>query len=346
MQIWIILAHSYSQGISKSGKIPWICKKDMSFMKSITTASGLKNGLLMGRKTFESIGKILPNRENIIVTTQKLVTSAHVVNSISTGLEKGRELELDILWVFGGATIYDAFLADLELSQLIDGFIITTVPECRCDTFIQTNIYEFVEKHQYKSIISPKVLERVADGKYELSIYSKLPNLREEWDPILQSLEGNTIDKSYLELVKRILSQGNRRETRNGATISKFGENISFDLAEGFPLLTTKKVFFNGVIRELLWFIKGDTDARNLEANNVTIWSGNTSKEFLEKNGLPYEEGIGGTFLISQSEIKNCIHYKFAKRIYMNPFTATNGAILGKNTHIKTKMVNSKKHQV
>jgi len=52
MQIWFILAHSYSQGISKSGKIPWNCKKDISFMKSITTAPGLKNGLLMGRKTF------------------------------------------------------------------------------------------------------------------------------------------------------------------------------------------------------------------------------------------------------------------------------------------------------
>jgi len=55
-----------------------------------------------------------------------------------------------------------------------------------------------------------------------------------------------------------------------------------------------------------------------LEANNVTIWSGNTSKEFLEKNNLPYEEGIGGTFLISLCEIKNCIHYKFALRIYMD----------------------------
>ena len=297
MQIWFILAHSYSQGISKSGKIPWICKKDMSFMKSITTAPKLKNGLLMGRKTFESIGRILPNRENIIVSSQTYITadsSSHIAGSISAGLEKGRELELDILWVFGGATIYDAFLEDSTLNQLIDGFIITTTPERPCDTFIQTNIYKFIEKHQYTQMFSPRVLERVADGVYELSIYTRLPNLKEEWDPIVQSLEGNTIDKSYLELIKRILAQGNRRETRNGATISKFGENISFDLAEGFPLLTTKKVFFNGVIRELLWFIKGDTDARNLEANNVTIWSGNTSKEFLEKNELPYEEGIGG----------------------------------------------------
>jgi thymidylate synthase len=297
MQIWFILAHSYSQGISKSGKIPWYCKKDMNFMKSITTAPSLKNGLLMGRKTFESIGRVLTNRENIIISNQlELPTdsSAHIVDSISTGLAKGRELGLDILWIFGGATIYEAFLVEPQLNQLIDGFIITTTPERPCDTFIQTNIYQFIEKHQYRSICAPKVLERVADGVYELSIYSRLPTIREEWVPIISCLEGNSIDKSYLELVKRILAQGNRRETRNGATISKFSENISFDLAEGFPLLTTKKVFFNGVIRELLWFIKGDTDARHLEANNVTIWSGNTSKEFLEKNGLPYEEGIGG----------------------------------------------------
>ena len=88
MQIWFILAHSYSQGISKSGKIPWNCKKDMSFMKSITTTPGLKNGLIMGRKTFESIGRILPNRENIIVTSQKLDSIAHIVNTIAAGLEK------------------------------------------------------------------------------------------------------------------------------------------------------------------------------------------------------------------------------------------------------------------
>ena len=263
-------------------------------MKSITTAPGLKNGLLMGRKTFKSIGRVLPNRENIIVTSQKLDSTAHIVESISDGIEKGRELELDILWVFGGATIYDAFLEDLQFSKLIDGFIITTTPERSCDTFIKSNIYEFIEQCQYTRMFSPRVLERVMDGVYELSIYSRLPSLRQEWTPIVRSLEGNSIDKSYLELVKRILSQGSKRDTRNGATISKFGENISFDLAEGFPLLTTKKVFFNGVIRELLWFIKGDTDARHLEANNVTIWSGNTSKEFLEKNGLPYEEGIGG----------------------------------------------------
>ena len=300
MQIWFILAHSYSQGISKCGKIPWISKKDMNFMKSITTAPGLSNGLLMGRKTFESIGRVLPNRENIIVSNKLELSenckysNIHIVNSIFNGIKKSRELNLDILWIFGGAIIYETFLLESQLSQLIDGFIITTAPERDCDTFIQPNIYKFIEKHNYKIFFKPRVLERVSDGVFELSIYSRLSELKKEWDSIISALEGNTIDKSYLELVKRILSQGNRRETRNGTTISKFCENITFDLSEGFPLLTTKKVFFNAVIRELLWFIKGDTDARNLEAHNVTIWSGNTSKEFLEKNGLPYEEGIGG----------------------------------------------------
>jgi len=237
MQIWFILAHSYSQGISKAGKIPWICKKDMSFMKSITTATGIKNGLLMGRKTFESIGRVLPNRENIILTKQPQKSqltqdsNAHVVESISTGLEKSRELELDILWVFGGATIYDAFLEDPQFNKLIDGFIITTTPERSCDTFIKSNIYDFIEKNQYTQMFPQRVLERVADGIYELSIYSRLLNLREEWDSIVRGLEGNLIDKSYLELVKRILTQGSKLDTRNGATISKFSENISFDLS-------------------------------------------------------------------------------------------------------------------
>ena len=90
------------------------------------------------------------------------------------------------------------------------------------------------------------------------------------------------------------MANGETRETRNGETLSVFSEKISVDLRKGFPLLTTKKMFYNGIIHELLWFIKGNTDSRILEEKGVKIWSGNTSKEFLETNGLPYEAGIGG----------------------------------------------------
>ena len=69
--------------------------------------------------------------------------------------------------------------------------------------------------------------------------------------------------KQYLELVERVLSDGERREDRTGTgTLSIFGAQTRYDLREGFPLLTTKKVLWTGVVRELLWFLRGSTNVR------------------------------------------------------------------------------------
>ena len=65
---------------------------------------------------------------------------------------------------------------------------------------------------------------------------------------------------------------------------------MRFDLAESFPLLTTKQVFHRGVLEELLWFIKGDTNAKHLHDINVKIWDGNASREFLDNLGLKERE--------------------------------------------------------
>ena len=64
-----------------------------------------------------------------------------------------------------------------------------------------------------------------------------------------------------------------------------------FDLREGFPLLTSKKMPFKTIFRESLWFVKGSTSNKELNEKNVNIWDGNSSKEFLESSGLNYEEG-------------------------------------------------------
>jgi thymidylate synthase len=89
-------------------------------------------------------------------------------------------------------------------------------------------------------------------------------------DPIIRTLEGNSIDKSYLELVKRILTKGSKRDIRNRATISNFVENISINLTEGFPLINHEKKYSSmPSFMELIWFIKGDTDARNLEREYI-----------------------------------------------------------------------------
>jgi len=98
----------------------------------------------------------------------------------------------------------------------------------------------------------------------------------------------------YLNLLYKTLTS-TIRPTRNANTYSYFGDQIRFNLQEGFPLLTSKKMFFKGIIQELLFFIRGSTNSKELEANGVNIWKGNTSREFLDKNGFnSYEEGEMG----------------------------------------------------
>jgi thymidylate synthase len=86
------------------------------------------------------------------------------------------------------------------------------------------------------------------------------------------------MEKQYLQILRDVLENGHTRETRNSVTKSLFAKCISFDLADGFPLLTTKKVFFRGVVEELAWFLRGSTDAKELIAKNVHIWDGNSEK--------------------------------------------------------------------
>jgi thymidylate synthase len=79
--------------------------------------------------------------------------------------------------------------------------------------------------------------------------------------------------KQYLELLNNILENGTVRTDRTGTgTRSIFGAQLRFNLAQGFPLVTTRKVYFKGVIHELLWFLAGDTNARYLQQNQVRIW--------------------------------------------------------------------------
>lgn len=81
-----------------------------------------------------------------------------------------------------------------------------------------------------------------------------------------------TGEKQYLDLMRKIITEGDYREGRNGATYSLFGEQMKFDLRDGFPLLTTKKLFTHAIVVELLWMLRGMTNVKWLHDYRVTIW--------------------------------------------------------------------------
>ena len=95
----------------------------------------------------------------------------------------------------------------------------------------------------------------------------------------------NNADKQYLEYLQHILDNGVEKIDRTGTgTISVFDYSMRFNMTEGFPLLTSKKMFTKGVIHELIWFLNGDTNIKYLVDNNVNIWNGDAYKNY-QKNG-------------------------------------------------------------
>lgn len=117
----------------------------------------------------------------------------------------------------------------------------------------------------------------------------------------------NNLDKKYHELLREILTEGFSKEDRTGTgTISTFGTTLKFNMLEGFPLLTTKKMYWKGIVHELIWFLKGQTNIKYLVDNDVNIWNGDAYKKYVSR--------IQETFKPGNEAILNNMHqYGFLK---------------------------------
>lgn len=106
-----------------------------------------------------------------------------------------------------------------------------------------------------------------------------------------------TCERNYLNLMQKVLDHGIEKNDRTGVgTISLFSQMVEYDVSENngiytIPMFTTKNVYFKGVITELLWFLSGNTNTNVLREQGNNIWNGNTSRDALDKLGLPYDEG-------------------------------------------------------
>jgi thymidylate synthase len=97
-------------------------------------------------------------------------------------------------------------------------------------------------------------------------------------------------ETQYLNLIKKILESGETRTTRNSITKSIFAEKLEFDISNSIPFITTKKLAWKTVIKELLWFLSGSTDNKKLVDQNVKIWEGNASREYMDSIGFTERE--------------------------------------------------------
>ena len=274
----IIVAVSKDNIIGVNNGIPWDYKEDMKYFRKITS-QGDKNIIIMGYKTWESIGRILPNRINIVINRdsssefEKVKDNLYYSNNLNGLIQKINKDYKDYnTFVIGGEKIYREALNHYG-----------------CDKIYLTRINKkLVVKDKFKETIRRFPL---LTNNYKLLEVNKGENKDLEFR-IYQKVYSNHEELQYLLHVRNILDTKDIYKERTGTGIkSKFGIHMTYDISKHIPLLTTKKVFSRGIIEELLWFLRGETDNKILQEKNVHIWDGNTSREFLDSLGHTNRRG-------------------------------------------------------
>lgn len=278
-------------GIGFKNNLPWTYSKDLKHFKKLTTYTEFpnkQNCVIMGRNTWQSMNhKPLKNRINVVVTSKNFqCNETHFVKSINEGLQFANDNKnIDKIWVIGGSKIYNQCFHHHKLDKIYLTKISPKDENFKCDTFINLPELITLDKQIIKDEMIHKNLNSIDDSTecllcdVEFSVNKKKDNC----------------EKQYLSLLEKIMKEGIEKKSRNGITKSVINQQLKFDLENGFPLLTTKKMYWKGIAEELLFFLRGDTDTTKLEKQGIKIWKGNTNRDFLDKmNFINYPDGQMG----------------------------------------------------
>lgn len=298
MRFEIVVACNKKFGIGCNGGLPWSIRDDMRRFREITTKNKI---VVMGRKTYESLPsqhRPLNDRINVVLTRHpELYSSTDTVIFTDRAFNTLNDLEKkgvgSVCSVIGGADIYKCFMQNAHRIHM------TLVEmDIECDTFFpHQECFEWYELVDHSDVMY--------DDREKCNFRYLTYEPRERRHGEL----------AYIDLLKDIVKTGISKSDRTGTgTLSVFGRQVRFDIEKSFPLVTTKFVGYKSIIRELLWFLRGDTDATKLAKEGVHIWDKNTSREFLDKTGLhDYKEGdigpmYGWIWRHVSAEYKGCDH--------------------------------------
>lgn len=291
MQFDLIAAVDSSFGIGRTADpmLPWARtpagREDMSWFVYKTGASDTDARciVIMGRRTWETLRKPLTNRINMVISAREVgitVTGAAgpspciFVGSFTAALAESErmiaagEYVATQCMVIGGRSVYEQAL---QHPMLRHGYI-TVLPACYdCDVY-------FPDLHDAKYTVG------AGDGRH---------NEYRKYDFV------GSAESRYMSLVSRVMTQPARPNRTDVPTRSAFAKSLKFPLRDCrgpiIPLLTCKRVPWKCVQRELIWFLRGDTNTQYLREHNVHIWDKNTTREFLDARGLAdYAEGDVG----------------------------------------------------
>lgn len=309
MSINLISCVSYYKNkfiIGKNNDLLLSLKEDLAYFKKITSEriSQVPNVVLMGRKTWFSIplqNRPLKGRINFVLTNDEFILKYKKTNfkyvtdikekvyflNLNTFLDIYKKFKLNV-FVIGGSDIYNLFL---EPTLSID-----LIPKC----LYITEVKDFFKYNKYDENANYTTIKGIPECYKLTSVSSKMhcpTNNGISFRFLKYTYNSNNHEENlYLGTLKKIIDTGNKRIDRtNVGTVSIFGNQMRYDISQSFPLLTTRFIPLRIIIEELLWFLRGDTDAKILQDKNVHIWDGNTSREFLDNRGLShYDEGILG----------------------------------------------------